>query len=611
MNDENRPIPLGGDVDEPASLAGAGSEAAAAGGGADEPGPPGDAGDLLHSLGEGDLSPGGLDEGMLAPRRSDARRFAALVLITAATCLAGGHTLRQPVFMTANDISRWCTVWSLLERGTYAIDECPWQLDTQDKILWPPPDPESAAEGEPPVRHYYSSKPALISTVIAGMLYPARRLTGVPLDRVILQKRAERNVQKPDPEHPGQFIGVLETPKDPVKWPVSVYYFDPVLIVLNVIPFAFFLAFFARALDRYAVNEWSWFFCLIAATFGTYLLPYTQTLNNHTIGAFAAFFAAYHFLRIWDERRISGWRFAAAGFFAGLAASTELPALSLPTLMALMLVIRYPARTLLCFVPAVLVPLAAFAAAQYAEFGRFYLPYESFGTEAYRYPGSFWATPLELDYFNEHPEPHRVYLFHMTFGHHGIFSLTPIYLFSAWGAMRLLGGRRLLTLCIVLTMVTIVGLGWYYLRDPEAWEAGGPLFQYAWLLLSIPILFGLLALLSAIPWLRGMDRPMEALAWMTAVLTIVVVGFYAQTDKARNYGGSAQGLRWVMWLIPLWLLLLPKGVEDGQARGRLRRLAMVALAISALSVGYAMRNPWSHPWILDAMEHLGLYPLKR
>ena len=104
---------------------------------------------------------------------------------------------------------------------------------------------------------------------------------------------------------------------------------------------------------------------------------------------------------------------------------------------------------------------------------------------------------------------------------------------------------------------------------------------------------------------------MEALAWMTAVLTIVILAFYAWTPKAQNYGGSAQGLRWVMWLIPFWLLLLPKGVEDGQARGRLRRLAIVALAISALSVGYAMRNPWSHPWILDAMDHLGLYPLSR
>src|SRR5262249_49904804 len=289
----------------------------------------------------------------LAPGRGEVRRFAALVIITAATFIAAGHTLRQPVFMTANDISRWCTVWSLLERGTYVIDECPWHVDTQDKIQWPLDNPtDDAAQARLAERHYYSSKPALISTVIAGMLYPARRLSGVPLDRVVLQERAERNVQKLDPAHPGRVIGVREKPKEPVKWPASVLYFDPVLIVLNVIPYAFFLIYFARALDRYAANDWAWFFGLVAAAFGTYLLPYTQTLNNLTIGAFAAFFAAYHFLRIWDEWAISAWRFAVAGFFAGLTASTELPALALPALLGLMLLIRYPGRTLFYFLPA-------------------------------------------------------------------------------------------------------------------------------------------------------------------------------------------------------------------------------------------------------------------
>ena len=104
---------------------------------------------------------------------------------------------------------------------------------------------------------------------------------------------------------------------------------------------------------------------------------------------------------------------------------------------------------------------------------------------------------------------------------------------------------------------------------------------------------------------------MASVAWMTAVLTVVLLAFYTWNPKARNYGGSAQGLRWLFWLIPFWLLMLPKGVEGGQARVFVRRLALLALAISALSVGYAMRNPWSHPWILDAMEHLNLYPLTR
>ena len=76
-----------------------------------------------------------------------------------------------------------------------------------------------------PVKHYYSSKPALLSTLIAGVLYPARRLTGIPLDRVVLQEREERWVQKPDESTPDKVKGVLEKPKDPVKWPAYVFYF--------------------------------------------------------------------------------------------------------------------------------------------------------------------------------------------------------------------------------------------------------------------------------------------------------------------------------------------------------------------------------------------------
>ena len=142
------------------------------------------------------------------PGRPDALRFAAPLIIIAATALALGHTLRQPTQMGANDISRWCTVWSLLERGTYVIDECPWQADTQDKVFRAPKGAIAPAGGQEPVRHYYSSKPALLPTLIAGILYPARLATGVPLDRVVLQKRAPRWTQKPDPGSPYGVKGV-------------------------------------------------------------------------------------------------------------------------------------------------------------------------------------------------------------------------------------------------------------------------------------------------------------------------------------------------------------------------------------------------------------------
>ena len=114
----------------------------------------------------------------------------------------------------------------------------------------------------------------------------------MPLDRVVLQERAPRWTQKPDPDSPYGVKGVLETPKDPVRWPAYIFYFKPIVVLLNVVPFGIFLVLFARVLDRYAANDWAWFFSLVAAAFGTYLLPFTQTLNNHTIAAFSAFFAA-------------------------------------------------------------------------------------------------------------------------------------------------------------------------------------------------------------------------------------------------------------------------------------------------------------------------------
>ncbi len=495
-----------------------------------------------------------MDESKPLEAKPEPRRLMAQLVIISATSLALGHCLRQPAQMGANDISRWCTVWSLLERGSYVIDECPWQIETQDKVFHESKEASGSSSG----KHFYSSKPALLPTLIAGILYPARWATGVPLDRVIFQERLPRWTQQPDPTSPNRVKGVLETPKEPARWPVYIYYFKPVIVLLNVIPYSIFLVLFTRVLDRLALGDWTWFFCLIAAAFATYLLPFTQTLNNHSIAASSVFFSVYSFLRIWDERLLSGWRFAASGFFAAFAAANELPALALLPLLFCLLVLRHPRQTLVWFIPAALIPIGAFLTAQYAVFGELRLAYESFGSDEYLYEGSLWKTPLDLDAFNDHPEPYPVYLFHMTLGHHGVFSLTPIFFFSAFGAARLVmaGGR---------------------LKSASA----------------------------------ANRQPLVTLAYLTTVLTIIVLAFYTWNPKARNYGGSTQGLRWLFWMIPLWLLLLPKGVEPGETRHWVRPLALSALAVSIMSVGYAIRNPWTHPWILDALQHLDLYPLTR
>jgi hypothetical protein len=488
-----------------------------------------------------------MDEPSLPPaERPRARQFVAQIVIVAATSLALGVTLRASSQFGANDISRWCTVWSLLERGTYAIDDCPWQGQTQDKVLRPAPF-QAVAEGQEPVEHFYSSKPPLLPTLIAGLLYPARAATGVPLDYAVEQGRVPRFVQKAVEGRPGKTEPVLETPKDPVKWPAHVFYFKPIVVLLNVVPLGVLLILYARLLDRLALGDWSWLLSLCAAAWGTYLFAFDQTLNNHTLAATSAFFALYPLVRIWDDGERAGWRFALAGFFGALCACNELPAAVFGIVLFLMLMARFPKQTLISFVPAAAVPCAAFLATQYVAFGQFRPVYEEFGTKSYEYYGSYWTTPLEMDWYNKHPEPYAVYLFHMTLGHHGVFSLTPIFLFSIYGSIRKLRGRGSLT----------------------------------------------------------------ALAWLTAALTVVMLAFYTWNPKARNYGGSTQGLRWLFWLIPFWLILLPEGLRPGEDRPWFRRLSLAALGVSVLSVGYALRSPWSHPWMLDLMEHLGLLTLTR
>lgn len=493
------------------------------------------------------------------PERPQARRFVALIMIGAATAQALGLTLKMPTQLGANDISRWSTVWSLLERGTYAIDDCPWQDKTQDKVKKPdkltepgPGDdplrkfeyaiaPRAWKEGTP-VERFYSSKPPLLPTLIAGLLYPVRAALGVPLDRAVDQERLPRWVQKE-----GKAAPVLETPKEPVKWQVYVLYFKPVVVLLNVVPLLAFLILYGRLLDRYAANDWAWYLSLAGASWGTLLLVFDQTLNNHSIAAASAFFAIYALVRIWDEGARSRLWFAAAGFFSAFCACNELPAALFGVVLFVMLLVRSPKRTLQAFVPAAAIPCLAFLATQYLAFGQFRPVYEEFGTKSYQYEGSYWNTPLEMDWFNPNPEPHSVYLFHMTLGHHGVFSLTPLFVFSLFGMLRVIAGRGRL----------------------------------------------------------------KGLAWLTLILTVAMFAFYAWNPKARNYGGSTQGLRWLFWLIPFWLAFLPEGVEAGQERRWVRGLSLAALLVSVFTVGYGLKMPWSHPWLLDAMEHLNLYTLKR
>ena len=222
------------------------------------------------------------------------------IVIVGLAAVTLGLTLAAPTPQQANDRSRWCTVWSLVEKGRYSIDECPWS--TIDKVLRDDPHAERAP-GQPVPRHFYSSKPALLPTLVAGMILPLRLATHVPMSPV------GHDLSRP------RFIQAL--------------YFKGPLVLLNVVPFVLFFALFTRRAAATGSPE-DTAIALSAGALGTPLLAFNGTLNNHTVAAYSAFFALHAFLRITEEEDPRPRHFVVAGFFGAFCATNELPAIIFP-----------------------------------------------------------------------------------------------------------------------------------------------------------------------------------------------------------------------------------------------------------------------------------------
>jgi hypothetical protein len=346
---------------------------------------------------------------------------------------------------------------------------------------------------------------------------------------------------------------------------------------------ALFLA--ACLIEQLGTTDLGRIAAMAAFCFCTFFNAFVVTLNNHLIAMWAVVFAVYPLINgEWvarseqDAQRVvpckdarpseylrachptySAFRIACVGFWSGWAAVTELPAFALAGMFFLWVLTQRP-KYILPFLLGIGIPIAVFLITNYLAIGTLLPAYEKFGTEWYRYPGSHWLNPQGLD---ASTDSLPVYLFHLTFGHHGIFSLTPIFLLS-WVAM----------------IFSMMG----YTPPSKKGEADArvPLAAHPPVLITRRIL-----------------------GWGTLVLSLIVIGFYLTKTDSYNYGGWTSGPRWFFWLMPLWLLAsLP--VLDRLSTSRLgRRLIYFTLALSAMSVAYVGMNPWSHPWLYRLLEYLG------
>jgi hypothetical protein len=393
---------------------------------------------------------------------------------------------------------------------------------------------------------FISSKPPLLSTLMAGLYWLLQLLTGWTLT-----------------DNPFPVVRIL-------------------LLLVNWLPFLIYLMLFARLLERFGTTDWGRPYVLAGACFATFLTTFAITFNNHSIATYCVLFALYPTLRILESEQWSSsapWGlFALAGLFASLAACSELPAAAFAVALFAILLRWSPKKTLLFFVPAAALPVAAFILTNFLAVGQFRLAYSEFGGPWYEYEGSHWRKPNPGEVKNGidwawTKESRWQYAFHVLFGHHGLFSLTPILVFAVCGMIR------------------------FTFADIRYWLSGPP---------RSPTLQVGQEQASPDSKSQATDkrRVQSLLAVLTLVLTVVVVGFYLNQYRP-NYGGWTCGLRWLMWLSPLWLLCMAPVADHlaGCKWGRL--LACLLLAISVFSANFAAANPWRHPWIYRLMEAMG------
>ncbi|MGC3969437.1 MAG: hypothetical protein QM775_19380 [Pirellulales bacterium] len=154
-------------------------------------------------------------------------------------------------FLSANDRSRWLTIRSLVEYGTYEIDEV-IKEPNWDSIDVVKHDDEGRAAPEPGQGHFYSSKPPLLSTLLAGEYWLIYHLTG--------------NSLKDHPYAVGRFM----------------------LLTVNIPLIVVMWALLARHIERYGRTDFGRVFTMAAAVFGTLQTTFAVTLNNHLVAAASA-----------------------------------------------------------------------------------------------------------------------------------------------------------------------------------------------------------------------------------------------------------------------------------------------------------------------------------
>ncbi|MDA0970132.1 MAG: hypothetical protein O3A60_06820, partial [Planctomycetota bacterium] len=357
-------------------------------------------------------------------------------------------------FLSANDRSRWLTIRSLVERGSFTIEDLVAEpgWDTIDAVV------HEGADGVP---HLYSSKPPLLPVLLAGPYWVATKLTGWTLA-----------------DHPFELGRGL-------------------MLIYGILPLAVTILFTHGLVERVGRTDWGRFYGMILICFGTFLTTFSVVLTNHLPAAACVAASAWGCWRICIDGERGRWLIAGTALAAALAASFDLPALAWTAFVAGALVWCDPRRSLLAGTPAMLLVAAAAVGANYAAHGTIEPAYahrrgeESWYDYRFELPNgrvieSYWRSPSGVD--KGEPSLPR-YTWHSLLGHHGIFSLTPAWLLVPCGlavvAFRQPRGQRRAAFAVAAISLTV--MAFYLTRSPEDRNYGGVCSGFRWVFWLAPL----------------------------------------------------------------------------------------------------------------------------
>ena len=540
-----------------------------------------------------------------SPAVSSHLRWSAytLLIVTALATMTGRvlsvrSATGESAALSANDRSRWATIRSLVDHRTYTIDAA-----LQERILTP--DKKRRARpwrtidmvkhrGPDGKEHFYSSKPTLLPTLLAGEYWLLK-----------------------------QWIG-----SDLLKQPF--YFMRIMLLVSNVLPFGLYLFLLARYVERHGTSDWGRLFVVATAAFGTFLTTYAVTLNNHLPAAISVFIALLCAIPIYRDGARDWYLFAVAGFASAFVVANELPGLSFFCAISVALLWKAPARTCLAYLPAALVVLAGIFSTNSIAHQSLRPPYMHRGDGPLL--TSVPQTDLNIDALQAAPQPISATLRDslavagLELSRETTLALSPepnrLVLFDPQTEQRY-------AVRMTENLDVHAWDHWYEYEWTDEhsgrtytsyWTEGekqgidrGEQSQLAYALnvtvghhgiLSLTPIW-LLSVVGVVVYLRRPQFQMREFAALVILLTVVVLAFYiARPLKDRNYGGMTSGLRWMFWLIPMWLLcLLP--AADLISHWRAGRItATLLLALSAASAAYSAMNPWVHPWIYEYWAYI-------